>query len=1102
MNIFQNISIRTRFNFITIFVIILISFIILFFTYSINKVNRYNEYNENINNLKIHYLNIRRYEQHFISRYHEDANFFISGENTYIQKLNSEAVAASKIITELKKSTISNKLKLIENINKLEAILQNYILSFNNLTQKIYKRGSLNGGILYELKISAEKLDNLYGVPGSAISKMTNYSEKYMYSFDEKYFELFLKEYGKLSNLSNPETLTVPENSITADKHINEFKNIFTALAGINKEIGVSYNDGIKGQLRNMEFSALDIIVNIVNENKYTTERISKRNIFIFFGLITLIFLYLFWRFSNSIVEPLTKLKEYIYPLSKGSLPKVIYKSEGKNEISDISENLNSLVQGLKQTTEFALSIGRGKYSIDYTPLSKEDSLGNALLEMRSNLIIARDEEQKRKEEDEIRSWTNVGLTKFNDILRQNQGNINEMSIAVISELVKFINANQGGMFVFNDDEENKYLELTAAYAYGHEKKKQKHIYLGEGLVGTVAVEKETIYMTDIPESYITISSGLGGSSPRSLLIVPMTVEDEVIGVVELASFNLLKTYEIEFVENLSKNIASSLSITRINQRTAFLFEQSQRQAELMKVQEEEMRQNFEELQQVQEESSRNAAEMSSILDAIDSSSSIFNIDSNGIIESVNQQFLMLTNIPEDKLVGEYHKNIFHFTEDEYKEFWNMLLAGENIQKIEYLKIDENEIWLSVVYRPIMDNNGKIRYIFSVGINLTESKELENQLKEKLILLEEAQKEAERKQHILENTNEMLIANERTLQSAIENAMKQRKELAKKMEEIAEEEAITGSRLEGINQTNISFNFDLEGNIFSSNKIFNTLFGFNENDVIGTNISSILTENFLNTKAYEDLWEKLKNGKHHNGTFNFKSSDNKKIFIQGTFTAIKDRRGKTTSVFFIGFDLSDLARKTEELTARETELFFQIEDMQKMQNLMVKQEAELIAGSKELAEKEAVSKSRLEGINQTNIIAEFSIDGIITDVNENFINTFGYQKDEILSKNQEILFSEKVIETKRYKQLLEDIQNGKHVSGTFNFIGKNKNKIFIQGTFTIIKDSSNNINKIILMGFDTTDLVMRTEELKARETEMFFKLQELEILQEKLKNKK
>jgi len=1111
MNIFQNFSIRSRFNFITISVVSLILFVILFFTYTFNKVNNYNKYNENIDQLKIHYINMRRFEQHFLVRHSEDPNFFITGENTYIKKLQKTSDAISELITDLSENPISKELKLIDLLNEIKVIHQNYLITFNDLTEKTYKKGSYTTGITGDLKSSGEKV---YKYAGSSIKnrilQMIEYSDNYLYTNDEKYYTAFLKEYEKLIVLPSNNDTTSNEQvnfSNTQDKFQNSlsaFKKNFTALVKINKELGVTYREGLEGDLRNLKFKPLDELIRIVNQNKLKTEKNAKRNIYIFFITISILFFILFWRFSNSIVLPLNRLREYIKPLSLGILPDEKPQFEGKNEISNISEGINDLVEGIKKTTSFAISIGQGEYDVEFQPLSENDTLGNALIEMRSNLIISRTEEEKRKQEDEIRTWTNVGLTRFNDFLRQTQGNIKEMSVAVISNLVKFINANQGGMFVFHDDEDDRYLELTAAYAYGQEKKKEKKIFPGEGLVGTVAVEKETVYMTEIPETYITITSGLGGSKPRSLLIVPMIVEEEVIGVIELASFNKLKKHEIEFVETLSENIASSLSITKINQRTSLLFEQSQRQTELMKVQEEEMRQNYEELQQVQEDSSGRAAEMSGILSAIDTSSFVIDIDTDGTITSVNRALLDLLGVSESEIVGSNHKDFIQAeNEEEYTGFWAQLMNGKNIQRNEHIVLEDKEFWFSVVYAPIIDAASNVLYILTIATDVSESKKLEIELKEQeqklrqnIEEINKAHKEAERKQHILENTNEMLKANEMTLQSAVETAMKQRKELARKVEEIAKEEALISSRLEGINQTNITIEINLDGNIQSVNKIFESVFTYKKEDVINKSIATILNPQFTSSKKYADLWENLKSGKHVNGTFNFTGKDKQKIFLQGTFTAIKDQRGKPNTIFFVGFNTTGLVLKTEELKARETELFFQIQDMQKLQDKSMQQQEELTIRSLEIAEREAISNSRIEGINQTNIIAEFDLNGNIIAVNQKFLETFDYKEKELLSKNHKILVTEQYSKSKKYKGEWNDLKKGVHVSGSFNFIGKNKKKVFLQGTYTAIKDASGKTNKIILMGFNTTNLVIKTEELKARETELFFQIQDMQMLQE------
>jgi len=313
---------------------------------------------------------------------------------------------------------------------------------------------------------------------------------------------------------------------------------------------------------------------------------------------------------ANKIIRPVKYFRENLVSMSKGVLPKQKVK-ETQDEIGDMAAALNELIRGLKETTEFALEIGKGNFEYQFVPLSDEDDLGNGLLTMRMNLKHASEEEERRKKEDAQRNWSSHGIAKFSEILRQNNDNVEKLTYDVISNLVKYCDANQGGLFLINDDDQNnKFVEMVASYAFNRKKFLDKRIEMGVGLVGRSIQEAETIYMTEIPDNYITITSGLGDDNPKSLLIVPLKINDVVYGVIEMASFIDFEKYQIEFVEKIGENIAATLSSVKINIRTAQLLETTRQQAEEMKAQEEEMRQNMEELQATQEESERREAEL------------------------------------------------------------------------------------------------------------------------------------------------------------------------------------------------------------------------------------------------------------------------------------------------------------------------------------------------------------------------------------------------------------------------------------------------------------------------------------------------------------
>ncbi len=319
----------------------------------------------------------------------------------------------------------------------------------------------------------------------------------------------------------------------------------------------------------------------------------------------------------NSLIKPINHIKGMLLDMSKGILPTEKVR-EQYDEIGQMSLALNKLVSGLKEISSFAVEVGKGNFNSSFKPLSDQDSLGNSLISMREELKKAEVEEQKRKVEDEQRNWTTAGIAKFGEILRHNNRNVDELSYSIISELVQYTGANQGGIFLINDqDKNNIHVELKACYAYNRQKYLQKEIKMGVGLVGRCIQEKETIFLTDIPKGYINITSGLGEDNPRSLLLVPLTMNQQIFGVIEMASFRIFQPFQVEFLERIGETIASTIATARVNNQTTLLLEQSRQQAEEMASQEEEMRQNMEELRATQEESARREKEMQKELDQL-----------------------------------------------------------------------------------------------------------------------------------------------------------------------------------------------------------------------------------------------------------------------------------------------------------------------------------------------------------------------------------------------------------------------------------------------------------------------------------------------------
>ncbi len=447
--------------------------------------------------------------------------------------------------------------------------------------------------------------------------------------------------------------------------------------------------------------------------------------------LISLFVLVVGFLTSRSIVSPMQKLKGFLLTMTRGVLPKEKLVTNN-DEIGDMGDALNLYIENMLKTSQFAVEIGEGKYDSKFEALSEEDILGNALIEMRANLKKAEDENKARAEEDKIRNWVTKGLADFGDILRQNSDNMDNLAKNVMNNLVDYLEANQGAMYILNEvDDTEKFFEMKAAIAYGREKYLKKNFELKEGLVGRCAFEKLPVYLKEIPEDYIKITSGLGTAEPDYLLLVPLVINEQVLGVIEMASFKEFQQYQIDFISTLGENIASTISNVRINEQTKNLLEESKLRGDELSSQEEELRQNMEELQATQEEAARREMEMMNTIDAINNTLGTIEIDKHGNIMSISDNFLAKINYEAGSLVGKSFQEIFaasNAMQNEYLDIWSNLHMGESGSMVTNLITVDGELWFRHTYTPFKSKMGELNKVIDLVVEITEQKLLEREL--------------------------------------------------------------------------------------------------------------------------------------------------------------------------------------------------------------------------------------------------------------------------------------------------------------------------------------------------------------------------------------
>ncbi|MDG5799393.1 PAS domain S-box protein [Marinilabiliaceae bacterium ANBcel2] len=442
------------------------------------------------------------------------------------------------------------------------------------------------------------------------------------------------------------------------------------------------------------------------------------------------------------------------------------------NIIKKQAKKLKKEAGRIKMVLSFIDNLRKDKLDEPFTRKNKKDPLSIALLNLREYMVKNKREQERRRVEEEQRNWVTQGLAQFGEILRKSNDNLEELSYEITKYLVNYMKINQGGVFLLNESKHGeKYFELTACIAFDRRKYSDKIVNWGEGLVGRCGLEMETIFLTDVPHDYINITSGLGGANPGTILLVPLKANDELFGVIELASFQILQPFEIELVEKSAESIASTISAVKTNIQTNKLLKETQIQAEKMAQQEEELRQNLEEMRATQEESDRREVERKGILEAIDHAAISCEFDTTGQLLSVNENFLSTFKyLPEE--IENQNLKIFFFKEDvgELDKILADLQNGHNYRGRSRRRTKPGEeIYLLSTYSPVMDHNGEIVKILSLENDITEQVQMEEALKhskEELgVMLEEARNEMKEQFKEIEAVK---IRNEKTLEGALD----------------------------------------------------------------------------------------------------------------------------------------------------------------------------------------------------------------------------------------------------------------------------------------------------------------------------------------------
>lgn len=548
---------------------------------------------------------IKFFESQFEQHGKTDKLFLENKISTDLDSIKILTKYAFDLLSELDNvASLSNSVdkKLLKNLRK---DLNIYQASFSEIVEKNYIKGFKNSGLegkLRELILAVENSSE----PINKVQLLTlRKHEKDFFLIKEKeYVDEFKETFKKFSHDNVGYNLNGDIKTGWLGDQVTQYGETFYQIVDINEELGLTPHLGLAGKTSetyNRMKKANEKLINTLKVEMTHEKIVDYWEMFIVLSILISVCAVYVFRLAINIEKPISLVQNQLNSIAEGITQEQINVNTTDVLMLTVVTSLNKLNARLNNVMSFLSEIGKGNYKTEFELAGNKDQLGKVIIGMRDDLNAL-------KIQDEQRNWANEGYSKFAVLLREHT-ELRKLGNAIMLFICKYMNANQGYFFIENTVNNQQVLSLEAVYAYDKRKFKERHIEIGEGLVGQCYIEADTIYITDIPNEYAEITSGVGDANPTSLLIVPIKSNDLVVGVIEIASFYTFEQYQIEFLEKIGESIASVLASLRTNENTKKLLDTTRQQAENMQMQEEEMRQNLEEMAAIQEDMERKERE-------------------------------------------------------------------------------------------------------------------------------------------------------------------------------------------------------------------------------------------------------------------------------------------------------------------------------------------------------------------------------------------------------------------------------------------------------------------------------------------------------------
>lgn len=249
-------------------------------------------------------------------------------------------------------------------------------------------------------------------------------------------------------------------------------------------------------------------------------------------------------------------------------------------------------------------------------------------------------------------------------------------------------------------------------------------------------------------------------------------------------------------------------------------------------------------------------------------------------------------------------------------------------------------------------------------------------------------------------------------------------------EQVLKQQELEG-QLTAINAAMASIEFSPEGIVEKANDLFlKTLRYGTMQEIVGKHHRIFCDAAYATTRDYEQFWANLRNGQPQAGEFRRVAKDGSDIWIQATYTPVRDEKGNVIKVIKLASDIS----------------------LQKLKNIDY--------------------EGQLAAIGKSNAVVEFNMDGTVITANQNFLTALGgYSLEEIKGKHHRMFLDPVYSRSAEYADFWRKLNSGEFLVGTYTRIDKRGREVHIQASYNPIMDANGKPFKVVKYALDMTEVI-------------------------------